>query len=73
MLAGVGAGTFRDLDEAVDRLTVLEPVAYEPDVSTAAAYDEAYDRYRRLFDALEPGFEGIAAGRRAGRDTAVLQ
>ncbi len=54
MLAGVGAGTFRDLDEAVDRLTVLEPAMYEPDRATAAAYDDAYGRYRRLFDAMEP-------------------
>jgi xylulokinase len=56
MLAGVGEGTFRDLDEAVDRLTVLEPRAYDPDPSTRAAYDDAYGRYRALFDAVEPGF-----------------
>jgi hypothetical protein len=56
MLAGVGAGTFRDLDEAVDRLTVLEPTTYEPDPEHRAAYDDAYGRYRALFDAVEPGF-----------------
>lgn len=56
MLAGVGGGVFRDLDEAVECLAVLEPRAYEPDSSTSGAYDAAYDRYRRLFDALEPGF-----------------
>jgi xylulokinase len=56
MLAGVGAGTFRDLDEAVDRLTVLEPTTYEPDPDRRAAYDDAYGRYRALFDAVEPGF-----------------
>jgi xylulokinase len=56
MLAGVGGGIFRDLDEAVERLTVLEPRVYEPDPSTSDAYDAAYHRYRRLFDALEPGF-----------------
>jgi xylulokinase len=56
MLAGVGAGTFRDLDEAVDRLSVLEPTTYEPDPDHRAAYDDAYGRYRALFDAVEPGF-----------------
>ncbi len=53
-LAGVGAGLFRDLDEAVDRLTRLGPRAYEPDPATRAAYDDAYGRYRRLFDAIDP-------------------
>jgi xylulokinase len=56
MLAGVGAGTFADLDEAVGALTVLDPATYEPDASTAAAYADAYGRYRALFDAVEPGF-----------------
>lgn len=61
-LAAVGAGLFRDLDEAVDRLTVLEPRAYSPNVEARAAYDDAYGRYRRLFDALEPlsGSAGLA-------------
>jgi xylulokinase len=61
MLAGVASGTFRDLDEAVDRLTVLETRAYEPDPDRRAAYDEAYDRYRQLYDAVEPGF-GASTG-----------
>jgi xylulokinase len=56
MLAGVGAGIFRDLDEAVDRMTVLEPTAYRPDRATEAAYTDAYGRYRALFDAMEPSF-----------------
>ncbi len=56
MLAGVGAGTFRDLDDAVERLTTLAPTAYVPDRSTTGAYDDAYGRYRDLFDAVEPGF-----------------
>jgi xylulokinase len=60
MLAAVGARTFRDLDQAVDGLTILEPAAFEPDPVTRAAYDDAYGRYRRLFDAVEPGFEAAA-------------
>jgi len=68
MLAGVGAGTFAGLDEAVERLAMLEPNAYEPDPATAAAYEDAYGRYRALFDAVEPGFaagDTAAAAERA--------
>lgn len=61
MLAGVGAGTFRDLDDAVDRLTVLDPAVFEPAPGTRAAYDDAYGRYRRLFDAIEPEFDSAGA------------
>ncbi len=56
MLAGVGAGTFADLDEAVGAFTTLDAVAFEPDPATSAAYADAYGRYRGLFDAVEPEF-----------------
>jgi xylulokinase len=56
MLAGVGEGTYADLDEAVDRLTVLEAQVYTPDPSTRGAYDDAYGRYLATFDAMEPRF-----------------
>lgn len=61
MLAGVGTGLFGDLAAAIDRLTVLDERAYEPASATAAVYDEAYDRYRALFDAVEPMFAQRAA------------
>ena len=61
MLAGVGAGTFTGLDDAVERLALPEPGAYEPDPGTAQAYDDAYGRYRALFDAVEPVFAARAA------------
>jgi xylulokinase len=61
MLAGVGAGTFADLDEAVATLTTLDPVVYEPDPKTTSAYGDAYGRYRELFDAVEPGFARLRA------------
>lgn len=66
VLAGVAAGTFGDLDEAVDRLAVLDPTAYEPDPTTRDAYAEAYGRYRALFDAVEPGFGATARQTVAG-------
>ena len=56
MLAGVGEGTFDDLDQAVDALATVDDRRYEPDRATAQAYDDAYDRYRTLFDAIEPTF-----------------
>ncbi len=61
-LAGATAGTFRDLDDAVARLTVLDPVSFEPttDGALLSAYEDAYGRYRRLFDAAEPLFAGWA-------------
>ena len=61
MLAGVGAGTFGDLDEAVAALTVLDAAIYEPDPGTSAAYGDAYARYRGLFDAVEPEFTRLPA------------
>lgn len=56
MIAGVGAGMFSDLDEAVAALTQLDPATYEPDPTTSGAYADAYGRYRGLFDAVEPEF-----------------
>jgi xylulokinase len=56
MLAGVAVGAFGDLAEADAAL--VRPVArYDPDPVTRPAYDEAYGRYVRLFDALRPEFE----------------
>jgi len=56
MLAGVAVGAFRDLAEADAAL--VRPVArFDPDPARRPAYDAAYDRYVRLFDALRPEFE----------------
>jgi xylulokinase len=56
MLAGVAVGAFRDLAEADAAL--VRPVArFEPDLATRPAYDDAYGRYIRLFEALRPEFE----------------
>lgn len=61
-LAATAAGTFAGLDEAIDALTALDPVAYEPDPARRAAYDDAHGRYLRVFDALGP----LELGRNAG-------
>ena len=55
MLAGVAAGVFPDLAAAAARMVHVER-RYEPDPAARAAYDAAYDRYVRLFEALRPMF-----------------
>jgi len=61
MLAGVGAGLMRDLDEAAGAMVRLSPRAFEPDRDRRAAYDAAYGAYRALFDAVEPTFSAVTA------------
>ena len=60
MLAGVAVGAFRDLAEA-DAALVATSARFEPDPATRPAYDDAYGRYVRLFDALRPEFERTAS------------
>lgn len=47
MLAGIGSGVYRDLDEAIERCVHPEP-PIEPDPRVAAAYDERFRAYREL-------------------------
>ena len=56
MLAGVAVGVYPDL-AAADAALVVTKARFEPDPSTRRAYDDAYGRYVRLFDALRPEFE----------------
>lgn len=60
MLAGVAVGAFRDLAAAEGAFVAIR-ARFEPDLAAHAAYNDAYDRYVGLFDALRPEFE------RAGR------
>lgn len=60
MLAGVAVGAYSDL-VAAERALVTTRARYEPNPATRAAYDEAYERYVRLFDALRPEFERTGA------------
>ncbi len=66
MLAAVGGGLVDDLDDAVARCVRLGERTYDPARDTSVAYEDAYRRYRALFDAAEPTFgAGSPAG--AGR------
>lgn len=56
MLAGVAVGAFSDLAAAERALVAVGP-RFEPDAANRAAYDDAYGRYIRVFDALRPEFE----------------
>lgn len=60
MLAGVAVGAFPNLAAAEAALVTIR-ARFEPDPTTRAAYEEAYDRYVRLYAAMRPEFE------RAGR------
>lgn len=53
MLAGVSAGTFKDLDDAVAHTVTLADESFEANPQRAALYDETYARYRALYDAIE--------------------
>ena len=53
LLAGVAKGTFDDLSDAVTRTILLADQPYHPDPTRMALYDDAYGRYRALFDGVE--------------------
>lgn len=56
LLAGVSAGTFKNLDNAVERSVTLADEPFVAIPKNAELYDESYGRYRALYDALEGGF-----------------
>lgn len=53
LCAGVGAGAYASVDEAVGRVVRIVRT-YEPDAARHAALSEAYDTYTALIDALAP-------------------
>jgi xylulokinase len=53
MLAGIGSGLFCGAQDAVERVVELASEPIMPDLDAVAVYDEAYQRYLRLFDAVE--------------------
>jgi len=62
ILAAVGAGIFKTVAEAVSSFVAYQPHEHAPDPQRRAAYDDAYGRYRDLYFALKPVFEGGARG-----------
>jgi len=51
LLAGVGAGAFPSVSEAVDRFQVLE-TRYEPDHAQSKQYARLYELYRKVYPAV---------------------
>jgi xylulokinase len=56
MLAAVGAGLHPDVPTAANEMRGDRRKHVEPDAERAAIYADAYDSYRRLYDALRPLF-----------------
>lgn len=55
ILAGVGAGIYSSVDQAVKDMVRIEHV-YEPDAQNACVYTEAYQTYISLYDSLSKLF-----------------
>jgi xylulokinase len=53
MLAGVAAGFFTDVPDAIEHTVEISDEQIIPDQDRVAAYAEAYDSYRRLYFAVE--------------------
>jgi len=53
LLAAVASGRMKDLAAAASTIGAIAETI-EPDRANRAAYDDAYARYRRLFDSLKP-------------------
>jgi xylulokinase len=53
ILAGIGAGAYRDEEDAFSRVC-RSKVVYEPDLKLTAFYAERFEIYRELFRAVSP-------------------
>jgi xylulokinase len=59
LLAGVGAGIWRDVDTACARtIRVVDHVSPDPD--TSARYESLHQQYQNLYPALKPTFHALA-------------
>ncbi|HKE53304.1 MAG TPA: FGGY family carbohydrate kinase [Actinomycetota bacterium] len=57
ILAAIGAGLHPTVGDAVDAFVAFRPEMHDPDPSTTERYEEAYGRYRAVYDALRPVFD----------------
>ena len=61
MLAGIGAGVYRDAADALQQVQV-HPTTVEPNAEDVAFYDRYYSRvYKHMYEALRPLNHGIHA------------
>lgn len=61
LLAGVGAGVYRDLEEACGCTVQYGPIT-EPDARRQGRYDELYAHYLELYPRLKDDFHRLAGG-----------
>jgi xylulokinase len=54
VLAATGAGWYPDVASAAAASARVQPTVAEPTAALRELYDQAYARYRAVFDALEP-------------------
>jgi xylulokinase len=59
LLAGVGAGVYKDVSAAVNA-AVATTASVEPNQTDGAAYNRGYAIYRTLYGALKPTFDALA-------------
>jgi len=59
LLAGVGAGSWKDIPTACDQIVKVTNIT-SPDPGQVEAYRQAYPRYRQLYPSLKPSFEQMA-------------
>jgi xylulokinase len=56
ILAAVASGVRGSIVDAVDAFVSYRPDGHEPDPDTSDLYEDAYGRYRSVYDALRPVF-----------------
>jgi xylulokinase len=57
ILATVGAGLHAGVADAVSAFVSYRPDVHEPDPEASKAYDDAYTKYRAVYQALRPVFD----------------
>lgn len=60
LLAGVAAGTFRDVDDACSRVALRDETV-TPDLARARVYDDFYATYRALYPATRDAMHRLSA------------
>jgi xylulokinase len=56
-LASVAAGWFDNIEAAAQSLVEVGPEIFEPETGLSGVYEDGYQRYRQVFDALEPVYQ----------------
>ncbi len=59
LIAGVGSGTYKNIEEACD-LTIKTNTHIDPDLMNSIVYDEYYREYTKLYKSLKDNFSRLA-------------